>query len=79
MNFEVNLIFLIKPFFPYDQKVMTKGYLCYKTITSQKVPSEAQIKEFFYFVKNYVPLSRYSSFCIFNYSMTYNLWRHDEY
>ena len=24
MNFEVNLIFLIKPFFVHDQKVMTK-------------------------------------------------------
>ena len=47
MNFEVNLIFLIKPFFPYDQKVMTKGYLCYKRITSQKVSSEAQIKNCF--------------------------------
>ena len=27
MNFEVNLIFPIKPFFLHDQKVMTKIYI----------------------------------------------------
>ena len=42
-----------------------KGYLRYK-ITSENVPSEAQIKNFFISSKNYVPFSRYSSFCIFN-------------
>ena len=24
MDFEINLVFLIEPFFPYDQKIMTK-------------------------------------------------------
>ena len=28
-----------------------KGYLHYKTILSQNVPSEAQVKNFFYFVE----------------------------
>ena len=28
-----------------------KGYLCYKTITFQNVSSEAQTKNFFYFVE----------------------------
>ena len=31
--------------------VNLKGYLHYKTITSQNVSSEAQIKNFFYFVE----------------------------
>ena len=26
---------------------LLKGYLCYKTITSQKVSSEAEVKDFF--------------------------------
>ena len=29
------------------QSQVLKGYLCYKTITSQNVPSKAQIKNFF--------------------------------
>ena len=45
-----------------------KGYLRYKTITSQNLSSEAQVKNFFYVVENYVPFSRYSSFCVFNHS-----------
>ena len=28
-----------------------KGYLCYKTITSQNVSFEAQVNNFFYFVE----------------------------
>ena len=28
MDFEINLIFLIEPFFPHDQKVMTKTETC---------------------------------------------------
>ena len=50
-----------------------KGYLRYKTITSQNVPSKAQINHFFISRKNYVPFSRYSSFCIFNHSMIYQI------
>ena len=50
-----------------------KGYLRYKTITSQIVPSEAQIRIFFISQKNFVPFSRYSSFCIFNHHMIYQI------
>ena len=50
-----------------------KGYLRYKTITSQNVPSKAQIKNVFISYKNYVPFSRYLSFCIFNHSMIYQI------
>ena len=50
-----------------------KGYLCYKTITSQNVSSEAQIKNFFISQKNYVPFLRYSNFCIFNHPMIYRI------
>ena len=40
-----------------------RGYLRYKTTTSQNVPSEAQVKNLFIF--NHVPLSRYSWFFLF--------------
>ena len=50
-----------------------KGYLHYKTITSQNVSSEAQIKNFFISKKNYIPFSRYSSFYIFNYPMIHQI------
>ena len=50
-----------------------KSYFRYKTITSQNVPSEAQIKNFFISQKNYVPFSRYSSFCILNHPMIYQI------
>ena len=52
---------------------LLKGYLRYKTITYQNVPSKAQIKNFFISQKNYVPFSRYSSFCIFNHPMIYQI------
>ena len=52
--------------------VWLKGCLCYKTITSQNVSSEKQIKNFF-ILKNYIPFSRYSSFCIFNHLMIYQI------
>ena len=50
-----------------------KGYVHYKTITSQNVLSEAQIKNFFISQKNYIPFSRYSSFFIFNHFMIYQI------
>ena len=50
-----------------------KDYLCYKTINSWNVPSKVQIKNFFISKKNYVPFSRYSIFCIFNYSIIYQI------
>ena len=52
---------------------LLKGYLRYKTITSQNVPSGAQIKNFFISQKNYVPFSRYSNFLIFNHPMIYQI------
>ena len=51
-----------------------KGYLRYKTISSQNGSSEAQIKNFLISWKNYVPFSRYSSFCIFNHPMIYRIY-----
>ena len=36
-------------------------------LTSQDVSSEAQVKKNFISQKTYVPFSRHSSFCIFNY------------
>ena len=50
-----------------------KGYLHYKTITSQNVSSDAQVKNFFISEKSYIPFSRYSNFCIFNYTMIYQI------
>ena len=50
-----------------------KGYLCYKTITSQYVSSEAQVKDFFVSQKSSVLFLRYSSFCIFNHPLIYQI------
>ena len=50
-----------------------KDYLRYKTITSQNVPSKAQIKNFFISYKNYVPFSKLSSFRILNHPMIYQI------
>ena len=44
-----------------------------KKLTSQDVSSEAQVKNFFILEKNYVLFSRYSSFCIFNHAMIYQI------
>ena len=57
----------------YQNYIFVKGYLRYKTITFQNVSFEAQIKNFFLSEKNYVPFSRYSSFCIFEYPMIYQI------
>ena len=50
-----------------------KGYLHYKTIASKNVPSETQVKKFFVSQKSYVLFSRYSSFCIFDHPMIYQI------
>ena len=50
-----------------------KDYLRYKTITSQNVRSEAQVKNFFILYKSYILFSRYSSFCILNDHMIYQI------
>ena len=47
-----------------------KSYLRYKTITSQNVPSEAQVKNVFVSKKIYFPFSRCSSF---NHLMIYQI------
>ena len=50
-----------------------KSCLCYKIITSHNASSEALVKNFFILQKSYVPFSRYSSFCIFNHPMLYQI------
>ena len=53
--------------------VFIKGYLFCRTITSQNVSSEAQVKDFYVSWKSYVPLLRYSSFCLFNNPIIYQI------
>ena len=75
-NYEFRFTSYKFTFTSYELKSMIyefKGYLRYKTIASQNVSSEAQIKNFFISQKNYVPFSRYSSFCIFNHPMIYQI------
>ena len=50
-----------------------KGYLHYRAVTSQNMSSKVQVKNFFILQKNYVPFSRYSSFCSFNHTMFYQI------
>ena len=59
----------IKKFRQYE------SYLRHKTITSQSVSSEVQVKNFFILFqkKRYVPFSRYSSFCSFNHPFYYSI------
>ena len=54
--------------FKYELHCLIR-YFRYKTITSQNVPFETQIKDFFISWKGYVPFSRYASFWIFNHPM----------
>ena len=56
-----------------SSKRWLRGYLCYKTITSQNALSEAQVEIFFVSWESYVPFSRYSSFFIFNHLMIYQI------
>ena len=50
-----------------------KGYFRYKTITYRNVSSGAQVKNFFILWKSDFLFSRYSSFCIFNHLMIYQI------
>ena len=52
-------------------KFPIKGQFRYEKMISQNVPSEAQVKIFFVWSGNDVPLSRYLSFCILNHPMFY--------
>ena len=52
---------------------ISKGCSCYKTITSQNVSSEVQVKSLFILWKSYVTFSRCSSFCIINHPMIYEV------
>ena len=52
---------------------LLKDYLRYKTITSQHVSSKAQVKSFLILQQRYAPFSRYSSFCIFNHFIIYQI------
>ena len=54
-------------------KSMFKGHLRYKTIISQNLSSKAQVNFFFVWSGNYIPFSRYSSFCILNYPALYEI------
>ena len=51
--------------------MLLKGYVRYKTITSENVSSEAQVLILW---NTFVPFSRYSSFCIFNYPVIYQIF-----
>ena len=58
---------------------MLKGFLCYKTITSRIVPSEAQVKIFFFRSK---VMFRSQDIQVFVFLTIYdltNLWRPDQY
>ena len=57
-----------------DFTLNVKGYLRYKKIASQNVSSEVQVKIFFILQKSYAPFSRYSSFCIFNQPIIYQVY-----
>ena len=52
--------------------IKLKGYVRYKNNNFQNVACEAQVKNFL-LRTCYVPLSRYSSFCIFNNPMIYQI------
>ena len=64
----------------YQAICIIKGYLHYKTITSQNVSSKAQVKVFFYFVEKLCSVLKIFKFCYFQPSpILPNLWHHDEY
>ena len=51
-----------------------KGYLRYRTLSSESVPSEAQVNNFFISQKSHVPFLRYSIFQICNYIMNFQIY-----
>ena len=55
----------------YAFKYQLKGYISYKTLTSQIVSSEAEVKNFFYFVEKLFSVLKI--FCIFNHPMIYQV------
>ena len=67
----LNLLVFQEIFLSYIFRSFLKG-VRYKTITSQNVSFEAQIKNF-YFAEKYVLFSRYLSICIFNHPMIYQI------
>ena len=67
VSFPVNMCIYINT--EYWPEYSFKGYLHCKTITSQNVPPEAQINNFFFIEK----FLRYSSLCIFNHPMIYEI------
>ena len=46
----------------FENKKNYKGYLCYKTVTSQDASSDGQVKNFFISCKSYVLFSRIQVF-----------------
>ena len=65
-----------KPFPPFRISSWREfeDYVHYKTIISQNVLFEPQVKIFFLILwKSYVPFWRYSIFCIFNHLMIYQI------
>ena len=60
-----------KHFYFFEQTI--KGYLHYKRIISKNVSSQTQVKNFFISQKSYLWFSRYSSSCISNHSMIYQI------
>ena len=50
-----------------------KGYLRYKTITSQNVSSEGHVKNLFYFIEKLSFVLKIFKFFIFKYPMIYQM------
>ena len=49
----------------FENKKNYKGYLCYKTVTSQDASSDGQVKNFFISYKSYVLFSQEFKFLYF--------------
>ena len=63
---------LFPPFFVSSWREF-KDYVHYKTIISQNVLFEAQVRNVFISWKSYVPFLKYSSFCSFKHLMIYQI------
>ena len=66
-------LYKLMSFLLYFSLILFKGHLRYKTITSQNVLPDAQVKNFFVLQRNYVPFTGYLSFSIFNHPMIYQI------